>query len=188
MEKIAAVFPRTFELLASDQDAIVRDFVEACPPVDISRLENARQFHDFLRARWRREPPKPPHLPDVAACEFAFAQARIGAPGSRARPAATPATSAATRARCSCVAPTMSGRSSSPARWTWRSIKRDTLLAIAIPPGAEHPRIFELASRRVRCARRARPIGPIAHVLGATPELDELIGELAEHGLIEVRR
>src|SRR5262245_37134448 len=79
MEKVVAVFPRTFELLAADQDAIVRDFVAVCPPVDITRLENARQFHEFLRARWRRDGAKPLHLPDVAACEFAFALARVAA-------------------------------------------------------------------------------------------------------------
>ena len=33
---------------AAARAAIIRDFVEACPPVSISWLENARQFHDFL--------------------------------------------------------------------------------------------------------------------------------------------
>src|SRR5262245_27702226 len=45
MEKIEAVFPMTFALLGADRDAIVRAFVKACPPLDIRRLENARQFH-----------------------------------------------------------------------------------------------------------------------------------------------
>jgi len=76
MEKIAAVFPRTFDLLGSEREALIREFVDACPPVDIARLANARQFHDFLSARWRRQPPRRAYLPDVAACELACAQAR----------------------------------------------------------------------------------------------------------------
>ena len=67
MEKIAAVFPRTFDLLGSEREALIREFVDACPPVDIARLANARQFHDFLSARWRRQPPRRAYLPDVAA-------------------------------------------------------------------------------------------------------------------------
>ena len=79
MEKIAAVFPKTFALLGDDCDAIVREFVHACPPVDIGRLENARQFYDFLLSRWEKRPPTLPYLPDVTACELACAQVRIEA-------------------------------------------------------------------------------------------------------------
>ena len=79
MEKIAAVFPKTFALFGDDRDAIVREFVHACPPVDISRLENARQFYDFLISRWDSRPPTLRYLPDVATCEFAVAQVRVGA-------------------------------------------------------------------------------------------------------------
>jgi hypothetical protein len=67
MEKIIAVFSRTFQLLGADHAVIVREFVDVCPPVDISRLENARQFYNFLCTRWRHEPPQPPYLGDVAA-------------------------------------------------------------------------------------------------------------------------
>ena len=79
MEKIAAVFPKTFTLLGHERDAIVREFVHACPPVDIGRLENARQFRDFLISRWENRPPTPPYLPDVTTCELACAQVRIDA-------------------------------------------------------------------------------------------------------------
>jgi hypothetical protein len=79
MEKIAAVFPKTFALLADDRDEIVREFVHACPPVDISRLENARQFYDFLLSRWKSRPPTLQYLSDVTACELACAQVRIDA-------------------------------------------------------------------------------------------------------------
>ena len=30
--------------------------------------------HDFLIARWQTQPPTPPYLPDVSACELAFAK------------------------------------------------------------------------------------------------------------------
>jgi len=79
MEKIAAVFPKTFALLGDDRDAIVREFVHACPPFDISRLENARQLYNFLISRWENRPPALRYLPDVATCELAIAQVRIGA-------------------------------------------------------------------------------------------------------------
>jgi hypothetical protein len=79
MEKIAAVFPKTFALFGDDRDAIVREFVHACPPVDIGRLENARQFYDFLISRWENRPPTLRYLADVATCELAVAQVRIGA-------------------------------------------------------------------------------------------------------------
>ena len=79
MEKIAAVFPKTFGLLGDDRDAVVREFTQACPPVDIGRLENARQFHDFLSSRWENQPPPLPYLADVTACELACAQVRLDA-------------------------------------------------------------------------------------------------------------
>jgi hypothetical protein len=79
MEKIAAVFPKTFALFGDDRDAIVREFVHACPPVDISRLENARQFYNFLISRWKNRPPTLRYLPDVTTCELTVARVRIGA-------------------------------------------------------------------------------------------------------------
>jgi hypothetical protein len=76
MEKIAGIFWHTLKLLESDRELVERAFVEGCPPVSIGRLENARQFHDFLIDYWRREPHRLPYIADVAACEFALAQAR----------------------------------------------------------------------------------------------------------------
>lgn len=76
MEKIAAVFPKTYFLLGDDLEISIREFADSCPSVSISRLENARQFHDFLVLRWKSQLPPLPHLPDVAACELACAQVR----------------------------------------------------------------------------------------------------------------
>src|SRR5690348_14234685 len=76
MAKIKAVLSWTFELMGSSQDQIIRDFVESYPPVSISRLDNARQFHDFLSTCWTFQDPEPPCLLDVAACEIAYASVR----------------------------------------------------------------------------------------------------------------
>jgi hypothetical protein len=76
MEKIAGVLPRTFALLGSRRAAIGRDFADACPPTDISRLTNARQFHAFLVPWWRRRRGRPAYVPDVSACEVACAAVR----------------------------------------------------------------------------------------------------------------
>src|SRR5688500_5864752 len=77
MEKIVAVFSRTIALLGDEFDPIVRDFVAACPPVDISRIVNARQFHDFLLDRWQSKPPAHGFLPDLACSELAIAEVRV---------------------------------------------------------------------------------------------------------------
>jgi hypothetical protein len=81
MEKIAGVFPVTFAVLGPDAEALVRDFADTCPPQDIGRIENARQFHGFLFAanRVSRTLALQPWLPDVAACDLACAEARLRA-------------------------------------------------------------------------------------------------------------
>lgn len=76
MEKIAAVFPKTFALLGASVNEIVRQFATEYPPVDISWVENARQFYDFLMAQCKKAPAAP-HLLDVAACEFGCARVRV---------------------------------------------------------------------------------------------------------------
>src|SRR5260370_5384131 len=74
MEKIAAVLPKTFELLGSSRDAHVRAFVERGPPTTLSRLANACQFHRYLVPCWTSQAPDPPYLGDVAAFEIAWAK------------------------------------------------------------------------------------------------------------------
>src|SRR5262245_30130630 len=89
MEKISAAFPRTFEILGADRAALVRDFVAACPSVDIRRIENAHQFYYFICARWEATPPRPPYLRDVAACELAMAGLRMTGKAQPSQPVAT---------------------------------------------------------------------------------------------------
>jgi hypothetical protein len=189
MDKILGVFPRTFELLGSDQASIVRDFVAACPPEDISRLANARQFHAYLAERRRREPPSPPYLRDVAACEFACAKVRAGSEdqyreesdpdaalnGIRRRPGIA-------LLRCAYdIAPIFDqGLRAKPA-------ERDTPLAIAMTPGADQPQVFELMPV-VFDLLSALDDWTDPATLGPTPELDALVRQLGELGLLELRR
>jgi hypothetical protein len=191
MEKISAVFHRTIGLLGSDQDAIVREFVGACPSIDITRLENARQFYDFLCARWRHEPVDPPYLRDVAACEFACVKARVGAEGPESQAAQDEHSQGdrirrhpgVTLLRCAYnIRPIFEGDAGAAA-----PVKRNTSLVIAMPPDAEHPQILELLPPAFDVLAALDDwTDPIA--LGPVPELDELIGDLAEHGLVELRR
>src|SRR5829696_4321395 len=61
MEKVARVFPAAFALLGANTEGVVRECGHACPPQDISRISNARQFHSFLIGRTTQEPSLPPY-------------------------------------------------------------------------------------------------------------------------------
>jgi hypothetical protein len=183
MEKIAAVFPRTFELLGQEREALIREFVDACPPADIARLVNARQFHDFLFARWRRHPPQPGYLPDVAACEFACAQSRSAGEnksndaqraGLRRRPGVV-------LLRCAFdVRPIFEGSAGGPA-------ERDTRLAVVPTPDGNEPGILELTPA-VFDLLAALGTWTDAAFFDGFPEADALISDLVRAGLVEVRR
>ena len=191
MEKIVAAFPKTFGLLGSEQVQIVRDFVETCPPEDITRLVNARQFHEFLSARWQRERPAPPYLRDVAACELACAEVRIEESGSeetngqkksvrrnrmRRRPGVV-------LLRCAYdIRPIFEGSAGKSV-----PTKRDTPIVVAMPPGADQPRVFELLPVVFDLLAVLDDWTDPAE-LSAAPELKEIIDELVENRLIEVRR
>jgi hypothetical protein len=190
MEKIFAVFPKTFELLGADRDRVIRAFVDACPPVDISRIENARQFHDFLHAQWQREAPRPPYVPDVAACEFAFAKVRIAdeVPAEEPRESVKDPLHPSIRRRpgvlllrCSYDVRTVFEDGSKAAR----PVERDISLAFA--PGADRPLVSELEP--VACElliALSDWTDPAA--FGDAPEANELIAELIGAGLLEERR
>ena len=190
MEKITSIFPRTFAILGHWGGPLFQDFVEACPPSNIERLDNARQLHDFLLARWRCEPPYPPYLCDIAACEFACAQVRAEFPdldiaepngivvdrmrGIRRRHGIR-------LLRCTYdIRPLFeNGADAEPAR-------RETLLAITIPPQARGPQVFELLPAIFDLLAALDDwVDPA--VLGVTEGLDELVADLARHGLVEAR-
>jgi hypothetical protein len=183
MGKISAVFPRTLQMLG-DPATIVQQFAQACPPRDISRLGNARQFYDFLSGGWQRSPPAPRYLPDVAACEFALARAQ----GERATTSA-PSTYAARVAvlrrpgvillKCGYdVRPIFEEDAES-------AIERATLLAIAAPPGTNHPGVFELLPAAFDVLQALDHWTDLS-ALSSSAELSEIVRALAGHGLVEV--
>lgn len=188
MEKIVAIFPKTFELLEGDGDAVAHEFTEACPPADMSHIENARQFYGFLAAGRSNRPLKPPHLHDVAACELAFANARIlgdnrdlEAQKARIRPRGRVRRGAGVvLLRCSYdIRPVFEEVSGGSA-----PIKRDTQLAISFPPAAKCPQVFEVAPV-VFDLLAAIDDWTDPATLRAAPDLNELIRDLAQYGLIE---
>jgi hypothetical protein len=192
MEKIVVIFAITFELLGKEKNSLLRAFVEQCPPADIGHLTNARQFHDFLLARWRRRPPRPAYVRDVAACELACATARahVGDTGpetangkrSNPRPGIRRAPGVVLLRCAYDVRPifeAVPGRAV-PAR-------RNTPLAVTVPPGATQPQVFELPAALFDL------VSALDHwtdpaALSGTIEFDLHIRELADHGLLEVRR
>jgi hypothetical protein len=185
MEKIAAVFPVTFDLIGAGLDGIVRGFVDACPPLDISRIENARQFYDFLTARWQREPPAPRYLPDVAAFELACAQVRVAS--DTGEPATVPVDTARAgirrkpgvvllRAAYDIRAIFENGRGATA------PIERETPLAITLASG--EPQIFELTPEIFDLLSALERWVAIDELPGA----DELIASLADAGMLELSR
>jgi hypothetical protein len=187
MEKVVGSFPRTFEIMGSEDRAdIVRDFVEVCPSVDIRRIENARQFYDFACARWQKKPPQPPYLPDVATCERAMADVRNKGKGQPSQPAAAGRGVRFRRNRdavflpCAYdIRPIFEGSVSETIE------RRDLMLAILIPPRSDEPAIFEVPAPVYALLVELDTWTDRAG-LGGVPELEALISELAEHGLIEV--
>jgi hypothetical protein len=191
MQKIEWVLTRTLDLLGSKRAAMIRDFVEACPPEGIGWLANARQFHDFLKARWMGEAPEPPYLPDIAAYEIAYATVRAGAnvdaapsgPSSEAAPGAIRRQLGAVLLRCAYdIRPILEGRAgdSAPA-------PRETLLAVAMLPGTDEPLASELSSDLFEFLEMLDQFADPA-IFQDTPGVNQLIEDLAAGGLIEVRR
>jgi hypothetical protein len=194
MQKITAVFPLTFELLGSYRETLVRRFVESCPPFDIGRLENAQQFYDFLSAHWRREPPAAPHLPDVAACELAFASARILAEGRSPdeEKISTRASAPSPSARRSPAVVLL--RCAHDIRPLFESVAaagyptaRDVPLAIVAQGSAEHPEIFELAPEVFDLLSSLNDWADQA-TFDESEDARKLIADLANLGLVEIRR
>ena len=189
MEKIHGVFPKTFELLGSASRRVTRDFAAACPPADIGRLHNARQFRDFLCRRWRRKPPRRAYLPDVLACEFALAEARSHAESG----AATPVPQRAGRAgrirrrpgvillRCRHdIRPLFEGTSS-------RVTRRTIGLAITVATDADEPEVVELPAP-VFALLTALDNPRKRMEIGTGTGLDAVLDALAARGLVETYR
>jgi hypothetical protein len=187
MEKIEWVLSRTLDLLGTARAAIIHDFVEAYPPVSIGRIENARQFHDFLLERWLVEAPEPPYLPDVAACELAYASV----PGveKQAFQAEEHATFGGIRrhpsailVRCSHdVRSILEGRAGEAA-----VAQRDTPLAMSMLPGAEHPIVSKLSPELFDLLKMLDDFVDL-DAFSDLPKVSDLVADLRGRGLLEVR-
>jgi hypothetical protein len=190
MEKITAVLPRTFALLESSETAIVRAFVESCPPTTISRLENARQFHRFLLSRWMHEVPDPLYICDVAACELACAEVDADVQ-EREYPSGKAVSRAPRREVRRCPAVVLL-RCAYDVRPIFESglrqvvpERRETPLAIAMPPGANRPQVFEVVPVIFDL------LAALDNWIDPQPLLEDadfakLLADLTERGLVEV--
>jgi hypothetical protein len=163
----------------------VRGFVDVCPPRDISRIENARQFYDFLIARWKREPPALLYLPDVVACELACAQVRVEPDAGAPVTAPVDPTGVHIRRKPGIVL-LRAAYDIRPifenGRGVTAPIERETLLAVTLVSG--EPQIFELTPEIFDLLAALEYWVAIDDLPGA----DELIAGLADAGMVELSR
>ena len=187
MAKIKAILPRTLDHLGSAHEAIVRDFAAVCPSTGIGRLENARQFYDFLLARWQQEAPQPPHLPDLAAFEIAYAAVqRIASESPQVVPDALPG---AVRRHPAVVLlrtdydirPILEQESTEAAPQPG-----EVCLALAIPAGAKEPVVQALLPELFALLDLLDDFTP-RETFADMPHADAMIEDFTAGGLIEVR-
>ncbi len=188
IEKICGIFPRTFAALGKNKATVVHEFVAACPPVEIGRLANAIQFHNFLAHR--RERINPPYLVDILACELACAKIRMVEDRAREprksrpkppcghirRPPST------TLLRCAHdVRPIFESevKGALPE-------ERETLLAVTMGASANEPRVLEVPPAVFDLLSGLDDWTDFQ--AGGTSGMNELIDQLLAYGLIEVAK
>lgn len=191
MGKIEAVLRRTLDLLGTSRDAIVCAFIEACPPASIGGLDNSRQFHAFLIARWREQPPEPPYLPDIAAFEIAHAAVQ----GDHAARAKDGAKFGAIRRhpavgllRCAYdITPMLEGTFTSGSASPPTAARRETYLALAMLEGTESPVVHALSRELFTLIELLNDFAD-PEIFKDFPEGGLVFESLAKDGLIEVSR
>jgi hypothetical protein len=181
MEKIAGVFPATFALLGASIETLAREFAEACPPHDISRIENARQFHGFLATRAEEKALVPHHLGDLAACELACAEARMRAvappddePADTIRPRIRRNRGVVLLRTAYDVRGVFEDRNAAP-------VQRETCLAVAWV--SDEPYILELPPEVFDVLAALDSWAALDELPGA----EELAADLVQSGLLELR-
>ena len=187
IEKIAGTLPRTFAALGESRAAIIREFVAACPPVGIGRLENALQFHDFLSSR-ARDAIDPPYLLDIVRCELACAELGSAVPArpSKSRNRRNKARHGHVRRkpgtallRCAHdIRPVFEGATQVIPK------KRRTLLAVTMEAASNVPRVCEIPPAVFDLLSALDDWTDLG--AGRSSETDELISELLAQGLVEV--
>jgi hypothetical protein len=188
LSKIEAVFPSSFDLIGKRRERLIRDFVARCPPVAVGRLENARQFYEFLSRSWGRGR-QPRYLLDVAACELAIATVRGSVAGD---------------GRCDSMVsmPSLRIRRSPQvellrlrydvrpffehAAVTINPARRDLRLAVVAQSSSRDPAIFELAPAVFDLVQSFDTWVDWAAV-GGMKDARELITDLVARGLVEMK-
>jgi len=187
LAKISSVFPRTFAIFTGDWAPVLREFVDAQPPIGIGRLTNAQQFFDFLSQRLDKAQMEPPWLLDVAACELACAQVRAHAAAGESAiadivPGAVRCPPGAVLLRCTHdVRSVFEGRAGDSA-----GVKRPTLLVVFIPPHLDRVQICDVGREVFDLLSACRQWTDPA-TLGLVRGSDELVSDLAGRGLLKVR-
>lgn len=186
MGKIGAILPKTFALLRGERSACIAAFVTTCPPRTLASLDNARQFHEFLVTLWHNERRDPPYLADVASCELARAEVRRRRDTDDKAQPASPGfirrSPGAKILRCTYDVRMIFEDGDTGDR---EPDKRETLLAIALPAGAEQPFIAELRRDIFDLLTRLDDYTDPAS-LPDMPGSETLPIELVRHGLLEV--
>jgi len=187
IEKIAGTLPKTFAALGESRSTIIREFVAACPPVDIGRLENAVQFHDFLVSR-ARDATGPPYLPDIVRCELACAERGSAVPAlpsksrnrrNKARRGHVRRKPDMTLLRCDHdVRPVFEAAAPIVPK------QRRTLLAVTIEATSKAPRVCEIPPAVFDLLSALDDWTDLR--VDCTSETDGLVSELLAQGLIEV--
>jgi hypothetical protein len=185
LEKIIAVFTRTFDILGADQRSILREFVEVSPPTNKSTLANAREFHEFLSARWRLKASNPAYLVDVAACELAMVEV-LNAVEDHERPAGLKRGIRRHRTivplRCAYdIRSSFDSRSSEVP-----PPKRDTSLVVTLAAGFRDIRLVGVAPVVVD-ALMLLDDWTDPRMLDNLGDVENLVRHLAAHGFIEVQ-
>lgn len=184
IDKIRALLPVTFALLGESRDDIFRDFTVSCPPKSLARIDNAVEFCAFLRERGDSLATAHPWLSDVAACELAFAQARmvVDRHGAPEMPAGTPRVVrnvVLLRCRYNLATFFEEGPSASAPE------RRETLLAVQSSPPASQPRVFALSAGAYAFLDALAEARPLSRDVAAS-EFATLRDELVACGLIEI--
>jgi uncharacterized protein (UPF0276 family) len=185
-EKIEGVLPRTFALLGIGREAVVHAFAQTCPPASIGYLDNARQFADFLRVSWREEPRDPAYLPDVAAFEIAYAVVHRGEARTQAAP---PQPGAIRRHPALALLRTnydITAVLEAPVAESAAAAEPgETCFALTWPHGESVPVAQKIPHQLFGLLELLGDFTP-AEEFADIPDMDAIIGRLAESGFIEV--
>lgn len=185
MAKVRSVLVGTFKVLGERAAALERAFVETYPATEVSKLANARQFHQFLRGCGEMSPPLPSYLTDLAACEIACAQVRAGQQSGQSEPPEIPPRGAIRRhPRAVLLRSRYDIQSLFESGSDEAAPEREVLLAVAAPPGTYEPQVLELPAALFELLAE---LDVWSDPQSCTGEHGTVIAELANWGLVEVQ-